>query len=358
MIMVYIGTYTHGKSKGIYNGRLDLATGKLTIDGVTPTVDPSFLAIDPSRRFLYAVNETDHFEGKKGGGVSAFAIDPKSGALTALDRQSSEGTAPCDISVDAGSKNVFVANYGSGNVAVLPIAKDGRVGKATCVDQHRGTSADPKRQGGPHAHSIGMDPDNRFALSADLGLDRVYVYRVDHDKGTLAPNDPPWAEIAPRSGPRHFVFSHDGRFVYVISEIAVTVTTFAYDAAHGTLQSLATDSTLPKGVAIGNSSGAEIAIRPDGKFLYASNRGNDSIAIFSIDPKSGRLTPVGHQSSGGKTPRSFGIDPTGAFLLAANQDSDNVVVMRIDPQTGKLSPTGESVEIGNPVCVKMIAWPR
>jgi 6-phosphogluconolactonase len=358
-MLVFIGTYTRGKSKGIYSGELDLATGKLSISGVAPSVEPSFLAVDPTRRFLYAVNEVEQWGGKKNaGGVSAFAIDSKSGQLKALNQQSSEGAAPCHISVDSKGKFALVANYMGGNVAVLPIESDGSLGKATSVVQHKGEVADAKRQGGPHAHSISLDPSGRFALAADLGLDKVFIYRFDGEIGKLTPNDPPSGQLAPRSGPRHFAFSRDGRFVYVINEIAMTITSFAYDAERGALKPLATVSTLPKGVVAGDWSTAEIEVRPDGRFLYGTNRGHDSLVIFAIDPRSGQLTYVGHQPSGGKTPRSFGIDPTGSYLLSANQDSDNIVVMRIARETGKLTPTGQTVEVGMPVCVIMIPAPQ
>jgi 6-phosphogluconolactonase len=357
-LFVYVGTYTHGKgehsaSKGIYTCRLDLTTGKLTVAGVTPSVEPSFLAIDPSRQFLYAVNEIENFGGKKAGGVSAFAIDPKSGELKPLNQQSSEGGGPCHVSVDKLGTHVLVANYGGGSLAVLPIEKDGRLGKATAFVQHQGSSVDPQRQAGPHAHSISLDVANRFALTADLGLDTLFVYRFDAEKGTLVPNGEPWATLAPGSGPRHFAFGPGERFVYVINEMASTITAFAYDAGQGTLKSLQTVSTLPTGFS-GSNTTAEIEIHPSGRFLYGSNRGHNSIVIFSIDQLTGLLSYVGNHPSGGKTPRSFGIDATGSYLLAANQDSDNVVVMRIDPLTGKLTPTGGSVEIGMPVCVKMI----
>ena len=353
---VYVGTYTRGKSKGIYSGELDLASGKLTITGVTPSVEPSFLAIDPSRRFLYAVNETEEWRGRGHcGGVSSFAIDAKSGELKVLNQQPSEGGAPCHISIDDKGRFALVANYMGGNVAVLPIEKDGSLSKAVSVVQHQGAVADPKRQGGPHAHSIALDPAGRFALAADLGLDKLFVYRFDHETGNLSPNDPPFGKLAPRSGPRHFAFSRDGRFVFVINEIALTITTFAYDAERGSLKSLATVSTLPKDITRGDWSTAEIIVHPSGRFLYGTNRGHDSLVIFAIDAQTGALRYVGNQPSGGKTPRSFGIDPTGNYLLSANQDSDNIVVMRIDQQTGKLAPTGQSIEVGMPVCIVMIS---
>jgi 6-phosphogluconolactonase len=352
---VYVGTYTRGKSKGIYTGELDLAAGKLTITGVTPSVEPSFLAIDPSKKFLYAVNETEKWEGRDNcGGVSAFSIDSQSGELKPLNKQPSEGGAPCHISIDGKGRFTFIANYSGGNVAVLPIEKDGSLGKAVSVVQHKRAVADPKRQGGPHAHAIALDPANRFALATDLGLDKLFVSRFDHETGKLTPNDPPFGKLAPRSGPRHFAFSRDLRFVYVINEIALTITTFAYDTNRGLLKSLATVSTLPKDITGGDWSTAEITVHPSGRFLYGTNRGHDSLVIFAIDAQTGALSYVGHQPSGGKTPRSFGIDPTGSYLLSANQDSDNIAVMRIDQQSGKLTPTGQSVELGMPVCIMMI----
>jgi 6-phosphogluconolactonase len=360
---VYIGTYTHGKgpaeSKGIYCGQLDLATGKVTIDGVTPTVEPSFLAIDSSRQFLYAVNEVEKLDGVNAGGVSAFAIDSKSGELKPLNRRPSEGTAPCHLSIDKDRRVVLVANYGNGSIAALRIEPDGSLGKSRQAIPKTGASVNRARQEGPHAHCISLDPANHFALEADLGLDLVFVYafdanRRDAQQGVLAYKSA--GDLKPGSGPRHFVFSRDGRFVYVINELASTISTFAYDAETGGLRSLATHSTLPKGFS-GSNTTAEIDVDLNGRFLYGSNRGHDSIVIFSINPDTGMLTYVGHQPSGGKTPRSFGIDPTGRYMLVANQDSNNVVVMRIDQQTGKLTPTGNSVEIGMPVCVKMIPAP-
>jgi 6-phosphogluconolactonase len=246
-----------------------------------------------------------------------------------------------------------VANYGGGSVACLPIGEDGRLGDATAFIQHKGSSVNPQRQREPHAHSINLDAANRFAFVADLGLDKVLVYRFDPSAGTLEPNDPPAAVIASGSGPRHFAFHPSGRFAYVINELNSTVTAFAYDAERGTLQTLQTVTTLPEGFD-GKSFPAEVQVHPSGKFLYGSNRGHDSIACFAIDAATGRLTPIGHEPTQGKNPRNFGIDPTGAYLLAANQDGDNVVAFRIDPATGKLSPTGQSIRVPMPVCVKFM----
>lgn len=354
-MLVYIGTYTGTGSKGIHVFQMDMATGALAPASEGPeTPSPSFLAIHPNHRFLYAVNEIGNFGGEKAGGVSAFSLDPKTGALTLLNQQSSRGPGPCYIAVDRQGKNALVANYGGGSVAVLPIQKDGRLGEATAFIQHEGSGADKQRQEGPHAHSINLDPANRYAFAADLGLDKILIYRFDPAKGTLDAHSKAFGAVAPGSGPRHFAFHPNARYAYVINEMVSTVTAFAYDAGTGTLKSLQTVSTLPAGFT-GNNSTAEVQVSPDGKFLYGSNRGHHSIAIFAIDPKTGMLTPAGHASTQGKTPRNFGIDPTGTYLLAANQDSDSVVVFRIDRQTGALTPTGHTVSVPRPVCVKMMA---
>ena len=358
-LWVYVGTYTQGKtpSQGIYLLELDLASGSLTARGAGPNLpDPSFLAIHPSRKFLYAVNELSEFNGKKGGGVSALAIDPASGKLTLLNQQSSVGSGPCHLTVDRAGKNVLVANYGSGSVACLPIQADGTLGAASSFIQHEGKSADASRQERPHAHSINLDQANRFALVADLGLDQVRVYQFDAEKGTLTPNDPPFATVAPGSGPRHLAFHPGGRFAYVISEMANTVTAFDYDSARGTLTGIQTISTLPADFQ-GTSYTAEVQVHPSGKFVYGSNRGHDSIAIFVVDPATGKLAAAGHQSTLGKNPRNFALDPTGHYLLAENQDSDSIAVFRIDQETGGLTQVGQPVEVPMPVCIRMIPKP-
>jgi 6-phosphogluconolactonase len=354
-LWVYIGTYTSGgPSKGIYRLELDLASGKLTAPELAAeTKDPSFLAIHPNQHFLYAVNEGANFNGTGAGAVSAFALDPKTGALTSLNQQSSGGAGPCHLVVDRQGKHVLAANYGGGSACVLPIQADGRLGEATSFVQHHGSSANKQRQEKPHAHSVNLDAANHFAFVADLGLDKVLVYRFDAKKGTLTPNEPPAAAVAPGAGPRHFAFHPNGRYAYVINEMQSTVTAFSYDAERGELKTLETVSTLPKGFK-GNTSTAEVQVHPSGKFLYGSNRGHDSIAIFAIDPETGKLTAVGHQAQQIKTPRNFGIDPTGTYLLVANQASNSLVVFRINPKTGELEPTGTLVEVPKPVCVKMI----
>jgi 6-phosphogluconolactonase len=353
-LWVYVGTYTQKGSKGIYRFELDLPTGKLTNRALAAeSPNPSFLAIDPSQRYVYAVNEVSKFDGKNSGAVSAFAIDPKTGDLKLLNQQSSKGPGPCYVVVDAAGKHVLAANYGGGSACVLPIEADGKLGKATGFVQHQGSGADPRRQKEPHAHSINLDAGNRFAFVADLGLDKVLVYRFDPAKGTITPNDPPAASVAPGSGPRHFAFHPNGRNAYVINEMKNTVTAFSYNPEHGVLKELQTVPTLPKDFK-GTSSTAEVVVHPSGKFLYGSNRGHNSIVIFSIDPKSGELTTVGHQTSQIKTPRNFAIDPTGTYLLVANQDGDSIVVFRIDPKTGELKPTGNVAEVPVPVCLRMM----
>ena len=352
--LVYVGTYTGQKSKGIYAYRFNARTGSVAALGVAgETVNPSFLAIHPNQKYLYAVNEVGDFAGGHTGAVSAFALDAKTGKLTFLNQVSSHGADPCYVVVDSTGQNALVSNYGSGTVAVIRLEKDGRLGAASSVIQHSGSSVDRTRQEGPHAHSINLSADNRFAIAADLGLDELLVYRFDADRGTLQANDPPFVKVHPGAGPRHFVFHPSGRFAYVISEMQSTVTAFAYDAARGTLRQLQTLSTLPKGFA-GQNDDAEVRVHPSGKFLYGSNRGHDSIALFTIDPERGTLTPAGQTSTQGKTPRNFNLDPTGTYLFAANQDTDNVVIFRVDPDTGHLTPTGQVLSVPSPVCVRFV----
>ena len=352
-LLMFVGPYTGGKSHGIARFRVDLAGGTVEPLGETPAVNPSFLAFDPTGRFLYAVSEVSDFTGKKSGGVLAFEIDRHSGELAPMGGQRSGGDGPCHLAVDPTGKNLLVANYGGGSVEVLPIAKEGFLEPPSDFVQHHGTGPDHARQEGPHAHSIGTSPDGRFVLTCDLGLDKVLVYRFDAAAGKLTPNDPPAGQTAPGAGPRHFTFSRDGRFVYVGDEMASTVTVFAYDAERGALKSLQAISTLPKSFS-GENTVAEIEIDPSGRFLYCSNRGADNLAIFAVDRQTGLLTPAGHHSSGGKTPRHFTIDPSGDFLLTANQDSGNIVIFRRDAATGQLKETGIEVKVDKPVCVLLI----
>jgi 6-phosphogluconolactonase len=352
---VYIGTYTGKGSEGIYRFDFDPTTGKLSNRKLAGKASqPSFLAIHPNHRFLYAVAEIGDFGGKKSGGVSAFAIDPPTGDLTPLNQEPSGGEGPCHLVVDRQGKHVLVANYGGGSASVLPIGEDGRLGKATAFVQHEGTGSNPARQEGPHAHSINLDAANRFAVVADLGLDKVLIYHFDPEQGTLKTNHPPAVALTPGAGPRHFAFHPDGHHAYLINEMACTLTAMDYDADRGTFKVMQTISTLPEGAKGDDFSTAEVQVHPSGKFLYGSNRGQNSIAIFAIDADSGKLTAVGHQSHHVKTPRNFGIDPTGSFLLVANQDGNSIVVFRIDPETGSLKETGVEVEVPMPVCVKMM----
>ena len=343
--IVYIGGNTRTKNKGIHAYRFQPSSGKLTPIGlVAETPYPSWIAVHPNLRYLYAANENEFKpEPGKPSSMSAFAMDRKTGQLTLLNRASAVGRGPCHLSVDKTGKSLLLANYGSGSVAVLPIQPDGRLGEATAFIQHKGSSADPKRQQGPHAHCILPSPNNRFVLAADLGLDQVLVYRFDAAKGTLMPNDPPFAKVAPGAGARHFAFHPNGRYVYVVNEMGNTVTTFSYQSNKGALTELQTVPTLPKDFT-GRSSTAEIAVDRAGKFVYASNRGHDSIAVFAIDSKKGTLTPVEIVPSQGKTPRSFAIDPTGQYLFATNQDSHNVALFRIDASSGRLTPAGQVIE--------------
>ena len=355
LLRVYVGTYTGDKSKGIYLSQLNPATGALSqVELATEVKNPSFLAIHPNHKFLYAVNEVSDSDGKPTGAVSAFAVDEKSGKLTLLNQQSSQGAGPCHLVVDRTGQNVLVANYGAGSCACLPIGSDGRLAAATAAIQHRGKSVNPQRQEAPHAHSINLDPSNRFAFVADLGLDQVLIYRFDADKGTLARNDPPAVNIAAGSGPRHFAMHPAGKYAFVINEMANTITAFAFDSNQGGLREIQTITTLPADVKNASYT-AEVVVHPSGKFLYGSNRGHDSLAIFSIDQATGKLTDAGHQSTLGKTPRNFAIDPTGKWLLAENQDSGTIVVFKIDQQTGGLQPTGQPLDVPSPVCVRMMS---
>ncbi len=353
-LRVYFGTYTGENSRGIYTSDLDLATGKLSEPRLAAeAVSPSFLAIHPSGHWLYAVSEIDDLNGRKTGGVSAFAIETD-GGLRLLNQQPSEGRGPCHVTVDPTGKFALVANYGSGSAAALPIGADGRLGPASSVVQHEGKSVNPQRQEGPHAHSINLDAAGRYAFVADLGLDQVKIYRFDPANGKLVPADPAFVTLQPGAGPRHFAFHPQGDRAYVNNEMSSTITALHYAPEAGALQETQTLSTLPEGAAQPNNSTAEVQVHPSGRFVYVSNRGHDSIAAYSIDPNSGRLTALGNTPTGGRTPRNFGIDPTGQFLLAANQGTDNVVVFKIDPDTGKLTPTGQEIEVGAPVCVKYL----
>lgn len=354
--IAYVGTYTSKtNSKGIYAFRFDAQKGQLSAIGVAAeTTDPSFVVVHPNGKFLYAVNEVGNFNGGNTGAVSAFSIDPKSGSLTLLNQVSSRGAGPCHISLDRNNAFALVANYDSGNIASFPIQTDGSLGTASGFVQHSGSGPDKERQEGPHAHWIGASPDNQFVLVADLGLDEVIVYGFDSSRATFMPRLSGFAKVNPGAGPRHVAFSTNGKFVYVLSEMESSVTAFSYKEKTGTLAKLQTISALPSGYS-GRKEAAEIAVHPSGKFLYTSNRGHDSIAIFAIDEKKGTLRSLGQVLTGGKTPRHFAIDPTGAYLLAENQESNNIVIFHIDEATGALTPTGRTVEVPSPVTLTFLA---
>ncbi len=355
--LVYIGTYTGGGSEGVYVYRLDMSSGALKYLSVaTGLKNPSFLAIDPERRNLYAVNEASAAEGQPTGAVSAFSIDAETGELTALNSKSTKSNGPCHLSVDNTGRYVLAANYTGGGVTVLPVETDGRLGEASDFVQHEGSSVNPERQQEPHPHSVFVDPGNRYAIVPDLGQDKVMVYKLDLSDGRLVPNEQPWTKVEPGAGPRHFDFHPNRRYAYVINEIGNTITAFAYDEASGTLEGVHSVSTLPDDFD-GESYTADIHVSPGGRFVYGSNRGHDSIVIFGIDENSGRLTYVGHESTQGESPRNFAIDPTGTFLLAANQDTGTIVTFRIDSETGRLAATGQVAEVSMPVCLKLIPAP-
>jgi 6-phosphogluconolactonase len=348
---MYVGTYT-AESKGIYAWRFDASAGKFTPLGLAAeTPNPSFLAAHPNGRYLYAVNEVSHFQRMlKSGSVTAFAIDPATAKLTVLNKQASLGDGPCHLTLDDKGKCLVVANYNNGSIAAFPVAANGFLNESSSFFQHKGSGADPKRQEGPHAHCVLITPDNRFVLAADLGLDEVLFYRFNADKASMAINEPRFVKVTPGAGPRHIVFHPNGKLAYLINEMQSSITTFAYEPDGAVLSELQTVSTLPADYK-GKNDDAEIAVHPSGKFVYGSNRGHNSIAVFSVDGKTGTLKPVEYVSTQGKIPRGFAIDPTGKYLIAANQDSNNMVVFRIDQTSGRLTPTGQVLNAYAPVCI-------
>ncbi len=348
---VYFGTYTRGEnsSKGIYRSVLNLKTGKLSEPVLAAEAgNPSFLEIHPTGKFLYAVSEAGG-----DGSVSSYKIEADTGSLTLLNKQPSSGAGPCHVSIDHKGKNLLVANYGSGSASVIPIRSDGRLGKPTGFVQHTGSSVNPRRQKGPHAHSINVSPDNRFAFVADLGIDKIMIYKLDIEKGTIVANNPPFVKVRPGAGPRHFAFHPNGKYAYVINELDCTVTAFSYDSIAGALKEIQTITTLPD-VFNGSNTCAEVRVHPSGKFVYGSNRGHDSIVVYRVDLADGKLAYVEHETDEIKTPRNFNIDPTGKFCLVANQGGDSVVVFRIDNKTGALEPASHKVSIAKPVCVRFL----
>ncbi len=366
--LVYVGTYTDWelfgpprrnppgeRSKGIYAFRFDLERGELTPLGVAAETDnPTYVTFAPSGKVLYATNEIYRFEGKETGTVSAFAIDATTGRLTFLNRVISHGTGACHAVVDRTGANLLVANFGSGSAAVLPLAADGRLREASAVVQDTGAGPNP-RQATPHAHAFNLTPDNRLALVSEFGTDRLAVYRFDSTKGSLTPAEPSHVSLKPGSAPRHLAFHPNGTLAYSMNEIDNTVTALSYDATRATLMPLETVSTLPADFT-GRNTAAEVIAHPSGKFLYASNRGHHSIAVFAIAPD-GRLRPVAHVPCGGRTPRGYAVDPTGRWLIVGNQDSHSIAVFALDPVTGIPQPTGRTAEVRTPVGVKFLPTP-
>lgn len=350
---LYVGTYTAtGKSDGIYLYGMDPATGALNRINSFKSVNPSFLITDRKRMRLYAVNEVGEYAGKPGGGVSAFEIDRSTLNLRLLNEQATNGADPCYLTMDRRAKTLLVANYTGGSLTALPLRSDGTLGMATEVKQHEGSSI-KEQQKGPHAHCIILDPAERYALAADLGIDKVMIYRFDPMTAKLTPGKQPSAELQQGAGPRHLTLHPNGKYLYVINELDSTMTAFQYNGTNGTLTHIETVSTLPSDFS-GVSYCADVHVSPSGKFLYGSNRGHNSIVVFEIDQRSGKLKALEHVSTEGNWPRNFVIDPSGQFLLVANQRSDNVVTFAIDPRTGRLKPTGNVAEIPVPVCLKFL----
>ncbi len=342
--LIYLGTYTRSTSKGIYAVRLDGRTGELSQPVlVAETANPSFLALSPDRSHLYAVSESSTM-------AVPFATDLATGALKPLQAQDAGGKAPCHLVVDRTERTLVLAHYHSGIVAALPIAADGTLGQPGTVIRHEGRSVNPQRQEGPHVHSVTLSPNNRFVIVCDLGLDRVFTYALDPATARLTPGPVPFVATAPGAGPRHAAFSTDGRHVFVINEMGNTLVSYRYNTATGVLLPVDTQPTLPAGFT-GDSSTAEVRVHPNGRFVYGSNRGHDSIAIFAFDSATGHLTPRGHVSTGGRNPRNFALSPDGAWLVAANQNSDTLTVFQVDPTTGALTPTAAKASVPMPVCV-------
>jgi 6-phosphogluconolactonase len=352
--LAFVGTFTTGKSvsKGIYAFRLQ-TQGLEVAQNITlvplglaaETPNPAFLEVDTKRRVVFAANDLHEWEGKPSGAVSAFAVEAGTGKLVLLNQQASGGAAPCFLTLDRDGKNLLVANCIGGSVAVLPVAADGRLGAATELAQHPGK--------GPHTHGVALSPDNRFAFACDMGLDRVMGYRFDAGKGKLTPLAPAIVALPAGTGPRHMVFRPDGKFAYVVGTKKSTVTVFAFDASSGGLREVETVSTLPPSYD-GANTAAELAVHPSGKFLYASNRGHNSVVLFAIDAAKGTLSFVEEQGTGGKTPRHFGIAPGAKHLAIANQESDSVLVCRIDAGNGRLKPSGVFASVSAPACVKFL----
>jgi 6-phosphogluconolactonase len=348
-LVVLFGSQVPGPDKGFSIAHFDTETGALTRpELLLAAQSPVYFVIHPDGKHLYTCNSIGKTQDQPGGGVSAYSIDPKTAHLTFINQKNTGGIGPAYVSVDHTGRFCLIANYGAGSVSVFAIEPDGSLGARTAFDQHTGSSVNPDRQKAPHAHSIRLDLSNRFALVPDLGVDKVYIYRFNSDDGSLAPNDPPFAALPPGSGPRHIAFHPNGKLIYVSNEIANTVAAFAWDSDKGQMTELQTISSLPADYK-GSDTCAEIGVRPDGKFLYVSNRGSDTVGVFSIDD-SGRLTPVQQIPTQGKVPRNFELDPSGKWIILTNQMGDTTVVYRIDEASGRLTQVGDPIPIKNPFC--------
>ena len=351
MTSFYIGTYTTGTSRGIYRAKLDLHTGHVSQPELVAELDnPAFLTLHPQSPILFACSEIRRDGKREGAKLVAYRIE-NNGVLTLLGSQPTQGSGPCYVSTDSDGRVALVAHYASGSVASLPIASDGTLSPVSVLNQHTGSGPRTDRQEGPHAHCIVADPSNRFACAVDLGTDQVLVYGLDAPAGKISLQPVKIVCAQPGSGPRHLTFHPNGQFAFLIHEMASTLSALSWDAAQGVLSDLHTLSTLPAGYS-GESITAEVLVHPNGRFVYGSNRGHDSLVVFEFDAPAGKLRTLQHISTGGKTPRNFRIDPSGQFLLAANQDSDSIVPFRIDPNNGQLTPTGQSISVGSPSCVK------
>lgn len=354
---LYVGTYTGGKSEGIYAYRFDAATGEIRELGLAAkAVNPTFLAVHPDGKCVYAANEVGEWNGKPGGYVTAYRVEPATGKLIELNRQSAVGGGPCHLNVDGTGKNVLVANYGGGSVAVLPIADDGSLKPHSAFVQHVGSSVNPARQKEPHAHSVNLSLDNRFAFVADLGTDKIHAYAFDAAAGSLTAQPELDVVLPPGSGPRHFAFGPKGARAYVINELLQTLVSLRYAPKTGRLTVLDSVSTLPDAKPVEGNSTAEVRVHPNGKFVYGSNRGHDSIAVFAVG-QGGKLTPVQTMPVGGRTPRNFNFDPTGKFLFAGHQGSDSFAVFAVDGKSGRLTATGKVHQVGAPVCFRFAPAP-
>jgi 6-phosphogluconolactonase len=348
---VYVGTFTTTTSKGIYGFRFSPSTGDVVPLGLlAETTNPSWLVAIPKHRFLYTTNEHPG-KTEPGNTITAYAIDPRTGKLGFLNSVSSKGVGPCHLALDKTGTILIAANFGSGSIATFRIHPDGRLGDASGFMQDHGSSIDPERQGGPHAHGTVTSRDNRFVMVADLGADRIFSYRLDHSTGALEPNDTPAAILPPGRAPRHMAFHPSGRYMYMVSDKGLS--TFAYDSAHGTLKELQT-LALPEGSS-GQSTYSEVQVDSAGKFVYDANRKDASIGVFAVDANTGTLTTVQRVPTGGKTPRSFSLDPAGDYLFSANEGSDNVSVFRVDKTTGKVTSTGQVLKgVPDPTCVVFV----